>query len=420
MKIGFLIIGSEVLDGKITDLNTKILADFLRHQHLEINEAFTIRDHKDAIEKSLQSLFENNDLIITSGGLGPTKDDLTKECVGHYLGRKLILSPEAIEVSKENYQRFGKIFPGQDHGYAYLPEGFYPLSNATGFAPGFYTKHQDKFLFSAPGVPREFKSMLTDHLMKIIAEKTDNRVLLKHIIVRTKNVPEEKIFQEVDTSLWEKLEKFGEVSSLPILMGVDIGVKINAKTQEELARKETEIDSIFKSSPLSKNVWNYGPESIEEKIVALSNQKKIKFGFAESATGGLCSHRMTSTSGSGKSFMGSIVSYDEIIKINLLGVKEKTIEEFSDVSPQTAQEMAEGLLNKFNLDIAISITGWAGPTGGSDKFPIGSVCIGRAIKNQKTTSEIFHLTGDRETLKLRFSQVALYALLYEVEHFAQE
>ena len=417
MKIGFLIIGSEVLDGKISDSNNKILAEFLRDYHLEVHEALIVRDERPSIIQALKNLFSNNDLVVTSGGLGPTKDDITKETIASYLGRKILFNEEAMKISEANYKRFDRAFPGKDHGYCYLPENFIPLSNSTGFAPGFYTKFENKILFSGPGVPREFKSMLHDHLSQLLKERSGN-TFLKHVVVRTRNVPEEKIFNEVDPGLWEKLEAYGDVSSLPILMGVDIGVKIKSQTIEESESKEKELLNIFRTSPIAPNIWSYGREAIEEKIVKTANAKKLRYGFAESASGGLCSHRITGIPGSSQSFMGSVICYDENIKKNILNVKKETLSAFTAVSPETAKEMAEGLLEKFKLDVAISITGYAGPGGGNEAFPVGSVCIGRAVKGGKTTSETFRLKGDRELLKQRFSQVALYALLDEVEKFA--
>jgi nicotinamide-nucleotide amidase len=418
MKIGFLIIGSEVLDGKISDLNTKLLADFLRVHHLEIAEARVARDEKQSIQDALKSLYLNCDLVVTSGGLGPTKDDITKVTLGSFLGKKLIYSSKAHEIAEQNYQRLERPFPGKDHGYCYLPEDFRSLTNSTGFAPGLFIQHGDKFLFSAPGVPREFKSMLQDHLIHLISSKLNQQEILDTVIIRTKKIPEEKIFNVVDPTLWEKLEHYGEVSSLPNLMGVDIGIKIKAKDHDEMAKKVAAVRDIIKHSPLSPNVWHYGPESLEEKIVVLANQKKIKFGFAESATGGLCAHRITNISGSSQCFVGAIVCYDEKVKEHQLGVKAQTLKEHDAVSIECAQEMAQGLRENLSLDIGISITGFAGPGGGNDKFPVGTVCIGRCLKNTEPSAESFEFKGDREILKQRFSQAALYALLEELEQFA--
>lgn len=416
MKIGLLIIGSEVLDGKISDLNTKILAEFLRPNHLEIQEAYVARDNESSIMEGLK-LLSSNDVIITSGGLGPTKDDITKETLGKFTGNKLIYSEESEKIAVENYSRFNRPFPGKEHGYCYLPENFRPLSNSTGFAPAFFTKFNNRYLISGPGVPREFRSLLQDHFLRIVADKINKNELIDNVIIRTKNVPEEKIFGEVDPALWDKLAQYGDVSSLPILMGVDVGIKVRASNNDEMAEKVQAIKKIIEASPVSKHIWHWGNESIEEKIVVLANQKKIKFGFAESATGGLCSHRVTSMSGASQSFMGSVVCYDEKVKEHVLGVRAETLKEHTAVSVECAQEMSQGLHQNFSLDIAISITGYAGPGGGTDKFPVGSVCIGRTTKAGSHV-EVLHLKGDREILKQRFSQAAMYALLEELEKFA--
>lgn len=418
MKIGFLIIASEVLDGKITDSNTKLIADFLKPYHLEIQRAMVARDDKKSIQDALKSLFSDCDLIVTSGGLGPTKDDITKETLAEFLGREIKYSESAHTISEENYKKFDRPFPGKDHGYCYLPEGFVALSNSSGFAPGFCTQHENKFLFSVPGVPRELKSMLEDHLLKFVEKRLDKDFVLGNVIIRTKKVPEEKIFKEVDPTLWEKLEKYGEVSSLPNLMGVDIGVKIKTRSHDEMAEKVAAVMKIIEESPVKKSVWHFGPESLEEKIVTLANQKKVRFGFAESATGGLCSHRITNISGSSQCFLGSVVCYDEKVKQHILGVSAETLEKCSAVSIQCAKEMAEGLKKNFSLDIAISVTGFAGPGGGNDKYPVGSVCIGKSLQKGDTSAEDFNFKGDREILKQRFSQAALHTLLEELEKFA--
>lgn len=418
MKIGFLIIASEVLDGKISDLNTKILAEFLRTNHLQIHEAMVARDEASAIKEALHKLVSQNDLVVTSGGLGPTKDDITKETIASYTGRKVLYSEECLRIAEANYQRFNRPFPGKDHGYCYIPEGFTPLSNSTGMAPGFHTEFNGKFIFSAPGVPREFKSMLEDHLRSLVESRRNKDELLDNVIIRTKNVPEEKIFSEVDPELWDKLEQYGEVSSLPIIMGVDIGVKLKARNNDEMAKKVSAVKEIIESSPVKPHVWHYGPEPIEEKIVILANQKKIRFGFAESATGGLASHRITNCSGASQCFMGSVVCYDEKVKEHILNVKHETLEKHTAVSIECAEEMACGLQKNFSLDIAISITGYAGPGGGNDKFPVGSVCIGKSVRGETSSAQSLLLKGDREILKQRFAQAALYALLEELEKFA--
>ncbi len=418
MKIGLLVIGSEVLDGKVSDLNTKILSEFLRTEHLEIHEAMTARDTDAAIKHGLKTLLSRNDLVITTGGLGPTRDDITKESIASFLGKKIIFSQKAQEISEGNYKKFDRTFPGKEHGYCFLPEGFKPLSNSSGFAPGFSYKDENKIIISAPGVPREFKSILEDHLMDLISDRVDKSIFMDTLMARTKGIPEEKIFNEVDPELWEKLEAFGEVSSLPVLMGVDIRVKIKSDSVEKISSLVAAAREVFENSPIKSSIWNYGNETLEEKIVRIANNNQIKFGFAESATGGLCSHRITNIPGSSNCLMGSIVCYDEQVKQGILGVKKETLDKHTAVSLETAKEMAKGLREHLSLDIAISITGYAGPGGGNDKFPVGSVCIGSCVKDQDVKARDFLFKGERILLKERFAQAALHSLLVELENFA--
>ncbi len=417
MKIGLLIIASEILEAKIIDLNTRYLAEFLKKHHLELESSLTVNDDEKTIHRGLNFLFETCDLIITSGGLGPTKDDLTKDAIATYLGRKVSFSSLAEKVARQNYERFNRPFPGAEHGYCYLPEGFMPLNNSTGFAPGLFTEHLGKYLFSGPGVPREFKSMLEDHLEVLVLKKNTDASFLDSVTVRTKKIPEEKIFSEVDKDLWDKLAFFGNVSSLPILYGVDIGVKIKASTLKELQDKKLQVLKIFDESPVKKHIWHIGSDSVEELIIKITKNKNITFGFAESCTGGLCSHRITNVSGSSQVFKGSVISYWPEIKSELLGVKPETIQEYDVVSLEVAKEMAQGLQKRLNLDIAISITGIAGPSGGTPERPIGSVCIGWATKN-RVEAERFQFFGDRELLKNRFAQAALYILHEQSAIFA--
>ncbi len=417
MKTGFLIIASEVLNGKISDVNNQALARFLRPFSIEIEKTMIVKDSVPAIHQALRDLFEECDLVVTSGGLGPTRDDLTKEALGSYFGKKSFFSEDAFQIADKNYQKFGRQFPGREHGYCFLPQGFCALNNPTGFAPGLFFQENGKFIFSGPGVPREFRGMIEEHLERLVLTSCKASEAFRFINIRTKRVPEEKIFGEVDPTLWDKLEAYGSVSSLPNYLGVDVGVKICANSPAELDKKEKEILAIVDNSPVKASVWHIGLESIEEIILEKAKSLNLKFGFAESATGGLCSHRMTSVSGSSQSFMGSVVSYSNEVKKNVLGVSASTIEKYSEVSLEAAKEMAEGARKILNVDIAVSVTGIAGPNGGTPEKPVGFVCVGVSSKlgNHSFDSKLF---GDREQLKFRFSQQVLMTLVEAMEEIA--
>jgi nicotinamide-nucleotide amidase len=418
MKIGLLIIGNEILEGKIADLNTRSLAVFLRELNLELTTSLVVGDLESTIHQGLKTMFTQCDVVITSGGLGPTRDDLTKEAIASYLGRGISFSESSYQVALKNYQRFNRPFEDKNHGYCFLPEGFLPLENSTGFAPCLYTEESGKHLLCGPGVPREFKSMLTDHFEKLILKHfPKSNLLIETFTARTKRIPEEKIFGEVDPTLWNKLANYGTVSSLPTVMGVDIGIKIIAHDPHEMSLKKNELMDIFQKSPVAPAIWQYGLIPLEDYIVGLANKKNITYGFAESCTGGLCSHRVTNIAGSSQTFLGSIICYSEAIKSSSLEVNPQTLAKFGVVSAETAAEMSSGLAKIFGLDVAISITGVAGPGGGTLEKPVGTAFVGLTCRGQTITHRL-QLFGDREQLKLRFSQAVLFYLLEELEKFA--
>jgi len=394
MKISLLIIATEILEGKIRDQNGQFLSSFLKQHHLELKSTLVVRDHLDEITYSIEKLFSENDVLIISGGLGPTKDDLTKIALAEYLKEEIVFSSHSHQVAEENYSRFNRPYPGKDHPYSSLPKSCKALSNSTGFAPGIFFEDSQKIIICAPGVPREFESMMSEHFLSWLKKQNTPMIFMENLVFRTKKIPEEKIFNEVAPTLWDDLAQFGEVSSLPVLMGVDIGVKIKAHSEEELSQKKMSIKNIFSHSPISNAIWSEDYSSIEEKIVGLANEKNITFSFAESCTGGLCSHRITNVSGSSQTFLGSVVSYHENVKTSLLHVSKETIQKFGVVSLETAEEMARGVAKALNTKLALSLTGLAGPSGGTHETPVGTVCIG-IYENGKISSRHLQFQGKR-------------------------
>jgi nicotinamide-nucleotide amidase len=253
--------------------------------------------------------------------------------------------------------------------------------------------------------------MITESVTPLIQKLAPKEsTIKKHVIVKTWHVPESKIFKVMAPNLWQELTKFGSVSSLPHFGGVDIGVEIEAKNESELIQKEEAVLAHINQTEVKNHIWHIGPESLEEVIVKTAISKKLTIGFAESCTGGLCASRITDVAGSSAVFLGSIVSYANSVKENALQVKTQTLIDHGVVSLETAHEMAKGAREKLQVDIAIATTGIAGPGGGSDQKPVGTVGIGFATKDD-SGSEILHFLGDRLTLKQRFSQAALFKLL---------
>lgn len=410
-KIQLIIIGNELLNGKITDQNTHWLANFCYEQNLELTKVQIVGDNAKDFNCALNEAYQNSDIILTSGGLGPTKDDLTKSMVASFFNKNIAFNERAWKTTLSHYERVGKEVIKEHTEYGMIPEDFFVFYNPVGFAPGLgYVTEEKKLIACMPGVPSEFQSMFSEEIFSFIQKQRQVLNHYKHVIVKTFKIHESKIFSELVPGLWDELEKFGEVSSLPHAAGVDIAVKLTENDLEKIQLKEKEVLNLICNSNLKPYIWHIGPESIEEVIVQKAQEKGLKIGFAESCTGGLLAHRITNVAGSSSVFWGSIISYANDVKINSLNVQESTLNDFGAVSIETAKEMAIGALNALNVDIAISTTGIAGPGGGSVQKPVGTIGIGFATK-ESHGSKLYHFRGNRESLKFSFSQKALFSLL---------
>lgn len=409
MKCALLIIGDEILAGRTRDLNGYWLSNFLPTVGIQLSQVKVVNDSKEDIQSSLDELFKSVDTIITSGGLGPTKDDVTKNILAEYFNKELLFDPKSIELIKSLYAKFDKEWTPAKNAYHYYPEGFELLDNLNGYAPGLYYHSQGKTILSAPGVPREFNSMVENTFVPKLQElhSSDSFKKTEYFSIRTRGVPEEVIFTEMCPNLWDDLSTVAKISSLPHILGIDIVLYF------EMSQKMEVIESakkIIEATPLKDYVWQYGNLELEELIVKEAIEKDLTIGFAESCTGGLTSSKITNVSGSSKIFLGSVISYANSVKTNQLGVNPETISKFGAVSEECAKEMAHGTRKNIGCDIAISFTGIAGPGGGSALKPVGTVGIGWATKSENS-SQILRHKGDRIGLKERFSRSGLFKLL---------
>lgn len=426
MNIALITIGDELLSGNTQDTNSRWLGKYLKSKGLVLQSSLMIGDSLNQISRALNSTLDHNDVVILTGGLGPTKDDLTKSSLAKFFEKDLKFSSEVIELLEKHYAYYGKNWheikssikpksPEQD--YEFIPEDFKPLLNPNGLAPGLFFKFNDRLIFACPGVPREFESMFSQTCFPIIEKefkiKTENR---KTIIIRTKEIAEEKIFYSLDKNLWQQLEGFGKVASLPHYLGVDIIIEPNHDNKLSKENIEQEIKKIVSASPLNEYVWHWGDESLEEVIVKKAKDKNITFGFAESCTGGLLANLITNVSGSSAVFFGSIISYDNTVKEKTLKVSSKSLNEFGAVSKEVAKEMAMGAREELAVNIVVSTSGIAGPGGGSKEKPVGLVAIGFS-QSRTSASETFIFKGDRKLLKKKFARKALYTLLDQIDQF---
>jgi nicotinamide-nucleotide amidase len=407
-----IVIGDEILNGRTTDLNGSWLTKYLFKMGLSLTAIRFIRDDVTEINLALTSSMNESDIVITSGGIGPTIDDKTKNTLAQFFNKKIIERSDVAAIVTQNYIQFGREWVPSSNHYHFFPEDFIPTNNPRGLAPGivYFEKNQNKLIMAAPGVPREFTEMVEIEFLPKIANFFPNRFQENYqTVIRTKGVPEEKIFFELCPTLWSDLEKFGKVSSLPHTIGIDIVISYHGDHSAHV-KNQLEIKNLIQGSALARYVWQYGNKAINEMVLEFAADKKLTFSFAESCTGGLVASKITDLEGSSAVFMGGVVTYANEAKIDLLGVNPETLKSFGAVSPEVATEMAIGALKKFKTNYAISISGIAGPGGGTKEKPVGTVVIGFASET-KSGARMFWFPGDRIRKKDRFSDMALLSLL---------
>ncbi len=416
LNVSMIVIGDEILNGRTTDLNGSFLSKYLFKKGLTFKSLRFIHDDIEEINKALTDSMNESDIVITSGGIGPTQDDKTKTVLANFFGKKIIERDDVADIVTKNYIRFGRTWqPGHNY-YHFFPEDFTPVSNPKGLAPGiaYYEESHKKLIMAGPGVPREFSEMVDQEFFPLIKKYYSERLGEFHqTVIRTTGVSEEKIFFELCPTLWKDLERYGKVSSLPHTIGIDIVVSYTADSKEH-QNKSDDIKKLIDSTPLGPHVWQYGNTPVNELVFAKARELKNTFSFAESCTGGLTSSKITDLSGSSEVFMGGVVSYANEAKENFLDVRSETLKKFGAVSIETAEEMARGAREKFKTDFAVSLTGIAGPSGGTAEKPEGTLVIGYAGKNFSGARK-FLFPGDRIRRKERFSDMALLILLHLME-----
>ncbi|MFT6070350.1 MAG: nicotinamide-nucleotide amidase [Bacteriovoracaceae bacterium] len=414
MKAKLIIIGNELLYGRIRDTNGPWLAKWLDNQGIELEEILVVKDDEKDLLEAFERAWNSSDLIITSGGIGPTLDDMTKALLARFFKKELLPSKEAEAIVVENYKYYDRSWTPELNTYHHIPEGFIVTPNPKGLAPGLVYQAENKMIMAAPGVPRELQAMAEVEFLPLIKEYFKGRFEKKHrTVIRTSRVPEEKIFGELCPSLWKDLSAFGSVSSLPQIIGVDIIVTMS---EENALKNEELIKEYIKNSNLAEHVWQWGNEKLPELVVKEALEKGIKFSFAESCTGGLAASRITDVPGSSGVLLSSLVTYSNDAKTNILGVGGQTIKKYGAVSIETVKEMVVGVRDKTGADMALAFSGIAGPTGGSVEKPIGTLALSWANKTE-VNSEVFHFSGDRERLKLRFSEIGLFKLLQMIRAY---
>ena len=393
--------GDELTTGKVVDTNSTFIADRLFSIGVKVAAVLKVGDDREKLLWAFARARELGDLVIGTGGLGPTADDLTTELVGEFLGRKLILDESVATGLKKRFAARGILWTDNNLKQALFPEGATILPNPVGTAPGFRIVLGDgKHFVWLSGVPQEMTAMFNEAVLPWIAEQQgkDTEILVRAFKIH--GLTESKLDDLVKPINLGSNAKLSFRAHFP-----DLTLRLTVSGGE--ARQQT-FDSLCEEirGLLGSNIYTEGDFTMEEVVGQLLAEKKQTFAVAESCTGGLISHRITRIPGSSAYFYGGAVTYSNEAKVEFLGVNTATLEKHGAVSRETALEMSRGIRERTGASIGVSVTGVAGPTGGSKEKPVGTVWISIA-QESRHEARLCQFYGERERIILGASQAAL-------------
>lgn len=408
MNATIITIGDEILIGQIVDTNSVSIARKLNAIGITIKEKLSIGDSSSEIAATLNRALLSSDVLIITGGLGPTKDDITKHTLAEYFGSKLVYNPTEGEHVRQLLERRGIQFTELNRNQAMLPECCTVLHNAHGTAPGMWFNHEGKVIISLPGVPFEMEHLMEDEVVpRLKAQFTLSDIVHRTII--TRGIPESILAERIEK--WEdSLPDFLHLAYLPAPNIVRLRLSAYNVNKVEA---ESEIDAQVEKlrTIIGDNIVGFEGATVESLVHDILIKRSLKLAVAESCTGGAISAKFTAMAGASQYFMAGVTAYSNEAKRDILGVSMTNIECFGAVSEVVALEMAEGIRRIAGADYAIATTGIAGPTGGTRQKPVGTVWI--AIATPNGSYAVMRNSGtDRSQIINRASAYAI-EMLYE-------
>ncbi|MBI5572023.1 MAG: competence/damage-inducible protein A [Desulfomonile tiedjei] len=399
-----LTIGNEIINGVITDTNRETISRELRSAGILVKGMSSVPDDLGFIGDALRIALDRARVVIVSGGLGPTEDDKTAEAVGAFLGVPLKSDPEQLARIEERFLQWSRPMSPTNAKQAFFPETAVPIPNDYGTAPGFLIEREGSIALFFPGVPRELVRMLRERGIPAIRERlgASDKVFINRTL-RVYGLSESKLGEILgDVAHDEEDYHLAFLPRFPIIrLRIDVAAATPQEAEEKLAAKEAVL-----KERLPENIISRDGRSMEQVVLELLEARQMTLALAESITGGMIGEMLTRVAGSSKTFLGSVVSYSNDMKIDLLGVSPDTIRGLGAVSHQCAAEMAEGARRAAHADLAVAVTGIAGPDGGTPEKPVGTFFLGLATPDE-TLTRGFLLPGTREWVRTLAAMQAL-------------
>lgn len=404
-------IGDEILYGQITDTNTQWMSTELDKIGIKTVRKSSVGDQEDKILQIFEEAENRADVVLLTGGLGPTKDDITKKTICKYFDDELVINEDALAFITDFFTKRGRPMTELNRLQATVPSKCTYLANKTGTAPGMWIEHNGKankttIFVSMPGVPHEMKYLMTNEVIPRLQAFFETPIIY-HKMIRTIGVGESFLAEKIEN--WEdNLPEHIKLAYLPSFGQVRLRLTAVGNDKDVLEKEvEAEIEKVL---PLINSfVFGYDNDDLEVVIGKELKKNGLTVSAAESCTGGFISHLFTKVSGSSAYFMGSVVSYDNSIKTNVLGVKEETLQKHGAVSEETVIQMAEGVRKLMKTDFAIATSGIAGPDGGTPEKPVGTLWMACAMEG-RTIARKVQMANQRET-NINYGSVVALNLL---------
>ncbi len=401
LRAAVLSTGDELTTGRIVDTNASWIADKLFEIGVELAGVVTVGDHHDRLVWAWRRALELGDVVISTGGIGPTADDLTSEVVAEVVGVPLVEDAEQADRIRKLFEAFGREMPLNNLKQALLPRGATVIPNPLGTACGYRVAHAGKHLVVLPGVPREMKPMMEGIVLPWLAQLRGGDQVYLARVFQTFGLTESGL-DEMVTGAIDPAE--GRVSFRASFPEISLRIVVHGRPEEAAARLEVLAARVRER--IGPYVYGEGVVTMEEVVGRCLRERGLTLALAESCTGGLVGHRLTNVPGSSAYVRGALVAYANSAKEALLGVRPATLAAHGAVSEETAGEMAAGARRVLGASLGVSTTGIAGPDGGTPEKPVGTVCIGLASETGVVTRR-YQLWGSRDWVKLLASQVAL-------------
>lgn len=398
MNVHIITIGDEILIGQITDTNSVWMAQQLNLHGARIQGMSSISDGMDDIVGTLDRATKQADIVLVTGGLGPTKDDITKKAIAKFYETGFVFSQETYDRILNFFERIGRSTTEAHREQCFMPQNANLLTNKVGTAPGMWFDENGTVVVSMPGVPYEMKYLMEHEVIPRLVERFPVQPIA-HRTIQTIGEGESRIADRI-ADFENKLPENIKLAYLPSLGKVRL--RLSGMGDNQAALEQQLDDLVAELVPqISELVFGYETDSIESVVGTLLKERGLTLATAESCTGGYVAHKITSISGSSAYFKGSVVAYDNSVKQNLLGVQAATLAEYGAVSEACVREMAIGVREQLKTNIGISISGIAGPTGGTPDKPVGTIWMAVSDGTQTVTRKL--QLGKKRELNIQYT-----------------